>query len=139
MILAYGDDHRRPTRLEHRQDVIKDEIVPIRVVGEPCIKLLNRWFLVRISSGHLERCAPENDLMVEGSSRRLLLGIDAMTDWTALHEDNRVVSILPGHRRRQAKDVSGLCLSCDGFETHSRQMMAFVDDNMSVFGNLIGD
>jgi hypothetical protein len=35
----------------------------------------------------------------------LLLCVNAMTDLAALHEDNRVVAILPRHRRRQAEHV----------------------------------
>ena len=83
--------------------------------------------------------APENDLVVEGPSGRLLLGIDAMTDRAALHEDDRVVAILPRHRCRQAKDISGLGLPRDGFEAHGGQVMAFIDDDMPVIGDQIGD
>ena len=77
--------------------------------------------------------------MVEGPSRCLLLGIDAMTDRAALHEDDRVVAVLPRHRRRQAEHVSGLGLPRDGFEAHGGEVMAFVDDNMAVIGDQIGD
>src|SRR5260221_9184855 len=108
MILAFGDDHRRATRFERRQNVIEDEVVPRRVLSEPCIKFLDGRLFIGTVPGKPKLRAAENDLMVEGPSGRLLLGIDTMTDRTRLHEDNRVVAILPRHRRGQAEDVSGL-------------------------------
>src|SRR5882724_3869650 len=95
MILAFGDDHWRATRLERRQDVVEDEIVPHRVLSELRIKFLDGRFFIRIAPGKPELRAPENHLMVEGPSRCLLPGIDAMTNRTALHEDDRVVAIFP--------------------------------------------
>src|SRR5665213_298535 len=107
MILAFGDDHWRATGFERRQNVIEEEIVPRRVLSEPCIKFLDGRLFIGTVPGKPKLRAPENDHMLEGPSGRLLLGIDAMTDRTALHEDNWVVAILPRHRRGQAKEVSG--------------------------------
>ena len=72
MILAFGDDHRRSTRFERRQNVIKDEIVPRRVLGEPRIKFLDRRSFIGSVPGKPELGAPENDRVVERSGRGLL-------------------------------------------------------------------
>ena len=139
MILALGDDHRRAAGFERRQDVIKDQIVPRRVLSKLCIKFLDCRLFIWIVSRKPKFGAPENDLMVEGPSRRLLPGIDPMTDRAALHEDDRVVAVLSRHRRRQAEHVSGLGLPRDGFEAHGGEVMAFIDDDMAVVRDQIGD
>ena len=48
MILAFGDNHRRSTRFERRQDVIEDQIIPRRVLSEPRIKFLDCRLLIRM-------------------------------------------------------------------------------------------
>jgi hypothetical protein len=118
VILALGDDNRRAAVFERRQDVVKDQIISCGVLSELCVQLLDCRLLIRLTSRKLKFSAPENDFVVGRSSRRLLPGIDAMTDRTALHEDDRVVAVLPRHRGRQPEHVSGLGRSCDGFKAH---------------------
>jgi hypothetical protein len=118
MILAFGDEHWRAASFERRQNVIENEIIPLWVLSEFGIKLPDGRLFIRGVLDKAKLCAPENDLVVEGPSGRLFLGIDAMTNRTALHEYNRVVAILPRHRRGKAKDVSGLAPPRDGFEAH---------------------
>src|SRR5208282_4027246 len=101
MILAFGDDHWRAPCFKRRQDVIEDEIVSRRVLSEACIKFLDGRLFIGTAPREPELRAPENDLVIEGPSGGLLFGIDAMADRAALHEDNRVMAILPRHRRRQ--------------------------------------
>ena len=43
------------------------------------------------------------------------------------------------HRSRQTKHISGLGLPRDGFEAHGREVMAFVDDDMAVIGDDVGN
>ena len=61
-----------------------------------------------------------------------------MTDRTALHEDDRVMAVLPRHRRGQPQHVAGLGRPRDGFEAHGGEVMAFIDDDMAVIGDQIG-
>src|ERR1700730_8544370 len=84
------------------------------------------------------RCAKKRP-MVEGTSCCLLRSVDAMTNRAALHEDYRMVAVLPRHRRRQAEHVSGLGFPRDGLKAYGREMMAFIDDNMAVISDQIGD
>src|SRR3954453_16054319 len=100
MILALRDDNRGPAFFERRQDVIEDQIVARRVLSELRIQLLNCRLLIRATSRKLKLSASEDDLVVEWSARCLLPGINAITDRAALHEDDRVVAVLPCHRGR---------------------------------------
>ena len=57
-----------------------------------------------------------------------------MPNWTALHEDDRMVAVLSCDRCRQSHDESCLGLACHLLETVRRQVMALVDDDMTVLG-----
>src|SRR6266403_245385 len=100
MILALGDDNRRAAVFERRQDVIEDQIVSCGILSELCVQLLDCRLLIRLTSRKLKFSTPENNLMVERPSCCLLPGIDPMTDLAALHEDDRMVAVLPCHRGR---------------------------------------
>jgi hypothetical protein len=75
--------------------------------------------------------------VVERSGRGLLAGIDPMTDWTALHEDDRVMAVFPCHRRGQPQHVAGLGGPRDGLKAHGGEVVAFIDDDMAVIGDQI--
>ena len=55
--------------------------------------------------------------MLEGARRGLYAGIDLMSNRTALHEDDRMVTILACEGCRQANDESGFGLAYNLFET----------------------
>jgi hypothetical protein len=76
--------------------------------------------------------------MAERSLRCLPAGIDAVADRTALHEDDRVVAVLPGDRRREAEDVPGPGLTNDSLEADGRKMVALIDDELAVLSHQIG-
>ena len=63
---------------------------------------------------------------------RLCLGIDPMTNRPALHEDDRMVAILAGDGRGQARDELRLRPADDLLEALSGQVVAFVNDEMSI-------
>jgi hypothetical protein len=62
-----------------------------------------------------------------------------MSNRPALHEDDRMVTILACDGGRQAKDESGLGLTHHRLETVRRQMVAFVDDHLAVIGDEVSD
>jgi hypothetical protein len=62
-----------------------------------------------------------------------------MADRPALHENDRVVPVLAGHGRRQAKDIPGLRSPDQLLEARRRQVMAFVHDQMTVFPDAVID
>src|SRR5882724_4901693 len=60
------------------------------------------------------------------------LRVHAVTHRATLHEDNRMVSILASHRRRQPQHVTRLGSARHQFEACRGQMMAFIDNEMTV-------
>lgn len=62
-----------------------------------------------------------------------------MGDRAALLEDNRRMPVLLEGGRRQPERVFCLGASCDHLETHPRDVMAFIDDQLSVLGHAIVD
>ena len=68
----------------------------------------------------------------EGTGGRLCPGIDPVTNRPALHEDDRMVAILAADGRGQACDIPGLRPADDLLEALSGQVVAFVNDEMSI-------
>src|SRR5437016_4340099 len=99
MVLSFRDDHRRSPGFKCRENVIEDEIVPCRVFSKPRVKFLDGRLCIGAVPDTSELRASKHHLMVEGPKRRLLFGVNTMTDRTALHEDDWVVAVLPRHRR----------------------------------------
>jgi hypothetical protein len=62
-----------------------------------------------------------------------------MSNWTALHEDDRLVTVLACDGCRQANDKSGFGLAYDLLEAVRRQMVTLVDDDVTVLGDAVID
>src|SRR5262245_28424465 len=77
--------------------------------------------------------------MFERPRSGLCARIYLMSNRAALHEDDRMVTVLACDGRRQADDESCFGLPCDLFETMGRQMVALVDDHMAVLGDSVMD
>ena len=77
--------------------------------------------------------------MIERTRRRLRFGIHAVPHRTALHEDDRVMPILPDDSGRKPKDIPCLRPTRDQLEAYSREMMALVNDQVSVVRDQIAD
>src|SRR5271157_5830298 len=63
--------------------------------------------------------------------------IDSVPDWTAIHENNRMVTVLANNGGRQPGDVLSLTLSGDDFETSRRDVVALVHYQMAIFTDKI--
>src|SRR5947208_3238272 len=75
--------------------------------------------------------------MGKGAPVRLSLGAHPMSHRAALHPDDRMVPVLSRYGCGQTQNKSGFRAPHDLFETMSRQMMAFVHDQVTVFANEI--
>jgi len=140
MIIALGQYQRRTPIANRVGDVLADSPRSRLVVGQLLIEGLKFDALVWIRvSRRLECCGLNEHEMLEGARRRLCAGIYLMSNRTALHEDDRMMAILACDGCRQAKDESGLGLSCNLFETVRRQMVTFVDDHLAVVGDEVSD
>jgi hypothetical protein len=62
-----------------------------------------------------------------------------MPNWAALHEDDRVVAILSRDSGGEAKNELRLRTPDNLFEAMRGEMMAFVNDQMSIMRNTIID
>ena len=62
----------------------------------------------------------------------LRLRINAMPYRPALHEDDRLMTVLARDGRRQSEHESSLRAAGDLFEAVGRQMVALIDDQMTV-------
>jgi hypothetical protein len=62
-----------------------------------------------------------------------------MPNWAALHEDDRMVTVLACDGCRQANNKSGFGLVYHLLETVGRQVMALVDNHVAILGNAIID
>ena len=71
-------------------------------------------------------------LLRNASSRGLGARVDTMPYLAALHEDDRLVTVLSRHRRRKAEYKLRLRPPGHKFEARRREMMTFVDDEMPV-------
>ena len=139
MILAFGDDNWRAACFERRQDVIEDQIITRRVLNEPRVQLLNGRLFIRSARRVAETPYVGKRPCDRTIERRLLSGIDAMTDRAALHEDDRVMAILPRHCRGQTQTYRAFAAQRDRFEAHGRKVMALIDNDMSVISDQIRD
>ena len=77
--------------------------------------------------------------MFEGSPSGLRSRIDAMAYRSTLHEDDRVMTILTRDGSGKSKHVARLRAPSDQLEARCREMVALVDDQMTVFPDNIGD
>ena len=63
--------------------------------------------------------------------------IHAMPHRTALHEDDRMVSVLAGDGRGKPDDKSGLCPARHQFKTARGKMMTFIHNQIAVIRHAI--
>ena len=73
--------------------------------------------------------------MVERSFGGLVPRVNPKSNGPALHENNRVMAIFAGDRRRQPKNRARLSPSGNQFKADRGQVVALVDDEMPVIAN----
>src|SRR5439155_24785660 len=79
----------------------------------------------------------DEDMVREGSLSRLAPWVDLMADRTALHEDNRVMTVLASHGGGQAHHEFRPGPPRHQFKAAGGKMMAFIDDQMPVIADAI--
>src|SRR5687768_11026112 len=62
-------------------------------------------------------------------------GVNAIARRTALHEDDRVMTVLARHGSRQTEQIFRLRAPHHGLETDGGKVMAFIDDKMPAIRN----
>src|SRR5258706_3392047 len=112
--------HQRKTACPNRRnDLRADHFVPSAILGQSLVKLLELDASIRVHPipargiGRLNFRSPEargpNQHMVnERPQGGLVARIHSVTNWPALHEDDRVVAVLASYGSGQAREVTGL-------------------------------
>ena len=77
--------------------------------------------------------------MCKGTLCRLTLGIHGKANGSELHRSNRMMPIASLRRCREPNDVPRLRLGDYALKRYGGHMMAFVDDDLTVFGNDVLD
>jgi hypothetical protein len=75
--------------------------------------------------------------MHKGMCSCLLLGIDPISNGSALHENDRMMTVFSSDGGRETGDESGLGPADDLLETGRGEMVAFVHDEMSIISDQI--
>ncbi|MBI1874249.1 MAG: hypothetical protein HYS05_10250 [Acidobacteria bacterium] len=109
MLVPFGEHERRATVPYGLNDLGADDSIPGLVVHQELVERLELDSFVRTcAAASLKRSWTDDNGVLERSCGRLRLSVDAMPHRTALHEDDRMMAILPGDRRGQTQDVSSL-------------------------------
>ena len=77
------------------------------------------------------------DLVSEGSRRGLAFRVNAMANGTALHENDRVMSVLSRDGCGQTGDKLRLGPASDHFKTGGREVVTFIHDNVAVISHAV--
>ncbi len=140
VLIALRQDQRRTPIANRLDNVLADSPSTRLVVDQLLVQGLKFDALVRIrTSVRLERRRLNQHEVLERAGCRLCASIYLMSNWTALHEDDRMVTVLACDGCRQANDESGFGLAYHLLETVRRQVMALIDDHMAVLGDAVID
>src|SRR5437016_2770129 len=100
MLVALGQHERRSTVTHCLNDFVTDRAIPRLVVDKLLIQGVELERLVGVgASSWLEGRRMNNNRVLERPRRSLRLRVDPMPDCAALHEDDRMVTILARHSR----------------------------------------
>ena len=130
----------RPARQHRLQDVVTDRRAPRLIRGDWGENLLK--IVPWIAGSNLQRLKArrvDHYLMGKGSRSSLLAGVDTMPHGAALHENDRVLSVLSRQSGGQPERVSGLRPPSNRLEAARRQVVTFIHDQLSVMGHFIAD
>ena len=109
VLVAFGEDDRRPAVPDGLNDLVADRSIPTLVVYQELIERLELDpFIGTCGAPGLKHGWANDDRVFERSCRRLRFGVDSMPHGAALHENDGMVTVLARHRRGQAQDESRL-------------------------------
>ncbi|HEY7188645.1 MAG TPA: hypothetical protein VH436_18945 [Vicinamibacterales bacterium] len=140
VLISLRQDQRRTPVANGVDNVLADSPSTSCVLDQLLIERLEFDTLVLIGvPRRLEARWLNQHEMLERPRRRLCARTHLMPNWAALHEDDRMVTVLACDGCRQADNKSSFSLACHLFATVRRQVVAFVDDHMAVLGDTVID
>src|SRR5262245_13933596 len=139
VVLALSDHDRETPCFESRQNIVENHVIASSVAGQQAVEFLDRYWCIRCLPLRTESSPLDYHAVRERSRCRLFPRVDAMTDRAALHEDDGMMTVLPGHCCGQSEHVLGLGGASHRLKADSGQVMAFVHHEMSVAGHEVGN
>ena len=135
MLSALREKDRRATGFECCPHIVEDQCVARLVRCQCGVHLLDGRSLAVEVCGQPERSRAQDRAVFEGTSQGLRLGSRPVPDGTALHEDDRMVSVPARNGSRQPEHIPGLRAARDRLETHCGKVVALVDHKLPVVGD----
>ena len=138
MFLAFSQQDGRAPFLDHLDHLIADEPVSGLIIRQFSAEVVELHSFVAMRLAQRSECRRTNeDMMLEWSSDRLPFRIHAMANRSALHEHDGMMAVFACNCRSQAREVLCLCTTRYLLEAVRGEMVAFVDDNLTVVGDAI--
>src|SRR5580692_8365372 len=132
MLAALGEDDRRASLSSQPECVLYDEIGASLIHSERAVNLLDAG--IGREHSRIEGCLAAYDAQAQLLPCALRATVDLVTDWAALHRDDRVVSVAPIGRRREAGHATRGSGSQHPLGRDRGNVVALVDDDVPVTG-----
>ena len=140
MICSFREHERRAAALHGLGHVVADAAVAQLVIDQFPNQRLELDPRVRFgAAARLEGRRPHENPVLERPGHCLRLRVHAVAHRPALHENNGMVAVLAFHGRRQPDDEPRFGPTRHLLEALGRQMMALVDDELAIVGDLVGN
>src|SRR5216684_5533502 len=140
VLVAFCEHERRSPVTHGLHDLVGNRSIPGLVINQELVKRLElNPFVGRCAARWMKGSGTDEDGVLEGPRGRLRPCVHAIAYRAALHEDDRLVTVLPRDRRGQTSDESSLCAADDLFKAVSRQVVAFIDDHLPIVTNAVID
>ena len=140
VLVAFREHERRSPVTHGLLDLVANSAIPGLVINQELVKRLELDpFVGRCAARWMKGSGTDEDGVLEGPRGRLRPCVHPMAYGTTLHEDDRMVTVLPRDRRGQTSDESSLCAADDLFEAVGRQVVAFIDDHLPIVTDAVID
>jgi hypothetical protein len=138
VFVSFCEYERRTARFDGLNDVLADAAIP-RIVADKLRIERSKLdsFVRRRRHCRLKGCRTYKNTVRKRTPHRLRFRVDAMPHRATLHEDDRMMAILPCNRRRQSRDELRFRTPDDLFKAVRRQMVALIDDHMTIVSGRI--
>src|ERR1700739_1476194 len=135
MIFALSQQDGRSAFLEDGDDVVDDALVTFLVCCKDAVNVLDA--AAGPLGGNAEPRLSHDQLMLKRSARRVALSIHPVTDGPKLHLGDGLVAIAPLRRGSEAGEIARLHLRQNTLKGKCRQVVAFIDEDVTVGSNEI--
>ena len=138
VFVSFCEHERRAARMDGFNDILADAAIPRFVADEFGIERSKLdSFVRRRRHCRLKGCRTYKNTVRKRTPHRLRFRVDAMPHRAALHEDDRMMAILPSDRCGQSRDELCFRTPDDLFKAVRRQMVALIDDHMTIVSDAI--